>query len=80
MKSLLILSFLISTGTQSISYKKIFNGKDLLGAAQSLNQQDIIGLYVTLSADFKICSLELLNMWVINAVIVWRRGSEEFSL
>ncbi|HEY0057496.1 MAG TPA: NADP-dependent isocitrate dehydrogenase [Flavisolibacter sp.] len=30
---------------------------------QSLNQQDIIGLYVTLSADFKICSLELLNMW-----------------
>ncbi len=32
-------------------------------AEQSLNQQDIIGLYVTLSADFKICSLELLNMW-----------------
>jgi len=31
--------------------------------AQPLNQQDIIGLYVTLSADFKICSLELLNMW-----------------
>ncbi len=30
---------------------------------QPLNQQDIIGLYVTLSADFKICSLELLNMW-----------------
>lgn len=30
---------------------------------QTLNQQDIIGLYVSLSADFKICSLELLNMW-----------------
>lgn len=30
---------------------------------QSLTQQDIIGLYVTLSADFKICSLEVLNMW-----------------
>ncbi len=30
---------------------------------QALNQLDIIGLYVTLSADFKICSLELLNMW-----------------
>ena len=30
---------------------------------QAFNQQDIIGLYVTLSADFKICSLELLNMW-----------------
>ena len=28
-----------------------------------LTQQDIIGLYVSLSADFKICSLELLNMW-----------------
>src|SRR5258705_4708180 len=28
-----------------------------------LTQQDIIGLYVTLSADFKICSLELLNKW-----------------
>lgn len=30
---------------------------------QGLTQQDIIGLYVSLSADFKICSLELLNMW-----------------
>ena len=29
----------------------------------TLNQQDVIGLYVSLSADFKICSLELLNMW-----------------
>jgi isocitrate dehydrogenase len=28
-----------------------------------LTQQDIIGLYVSLSADFKICSLELLNKW-----------------
>ncbi|TMI85592.1 MAG: isocitrate dehydrogenase [Bacteroidetes bacterium] len=28
-----------------------------------LKQQDIIGLYVSLSGDFKICSLELLNMW-----------------
>ena len=30
---------------------------------QPLNQQDIIALYVSLSADFKICSLELLNKW-----------------
>ena len=29
----------------------------------ALNQQDVIGLYVSLSGDFKICSLELLNMW-----------------
>jgi len=28
-----------------------------------LNQQDIIGLYVSMSGDFKICSLELLNKW-----------------
>lgn len=28
-----------------------------------LNQQDIIGLYVSLSGNFKICSSELLNMW-----------------
>lgn len=29
----------------------------------ALTQQDVIGLYVSLSADYKICSLELLNMW-----------------
>lgn len=29
----------------------------------ALKQQDIIGLYVSLSADYKVCSLELLNMW-----------------
>lgn len=28
-----------------------------------LNQQDVIGLYVSLSGNFKICSLELLNQW-----------------
>jgi isocitrate dehydrogenase len=28
-----------------------------------LNQQDISGLYVSLSGDFKICSTELLNTW-----------------
>ena len=28
-----------------------------------LRQQDIMGLYVSLSGDFKICSLELLNTW-----------------
>lgn len=28
-----------------------------------LNQQDVIGLYVSLSGNFKICSLELLNSW-----------------
>lgn len=28
-----------------------------------LQQQDIIGLYVSLSGNFKVCSLELLNAW-----------------
>jgi isocitrate dehydrogenase len=28
-----------------------------------LVQQDVLGLYVSLSGDFKICSSELLNMW-----------------
>jgi len=30
---------------------------------EALTQQDVIGLYLGLSADFKICSIELLNMW-----------------
>jgi isocitrate dehydrogenase len=29
----------------------------------AITQQDVIGLYVSLSADYKVCSLELLNMW-----------------
>ncbi|RYF99188.1 MAG: isocitrate dehydrogenase, partial [Chitinophagaceae bacterium] len=29
----------------------------------ALTQQDVIGLYVSLTADFKVCSLELLNQW-----------------
>jgi isocitrate dehydrogenase len=28
-----------------------------------LNQQDVLGLYISLSGDFKICSSELLNAW-----------------
>jgi len=28
-----------------------------------LNQQDVLGLYISLSGDFKICSSELLNSW-----------------
>jgi isocitrate dehydrogenase len=30
---------------------------------EPLNQTDVIGLYASLSGNFKICSLELLNMW-----------------
>jgi isocitrate dehydrogenase len=30
---------------------------------EPLTQQDVLGLYVSLSGNFKICSSELLNMW-----------------
>ncbi len=30
---------------------------------EPLNQQDVIGLYVSMSGNFKICSFELLNKW-----------------
>ncbi len=30
---------------------------------EALTQQDVLGLYVSLSGNFKICSSELLNMW-----------------
>jgi isocitrate dehydrogenase len=30
---------------------------------EALTQQDIIDLYTSLTANFKVCSLELLNMW-----------------
>ncbi len=30
---------------------------------EPLNQQDVIGLYVSMSGNFKICSFELLNAW-----------------
>jgi len=30
---------------------------------EPLGQQDIIGLYVSMSGNFRICSIELLNMW-----------------
>lgn len=30
---------------------------------EPLNQQDVIGLYVSMSGNFKICSFELLNRW-----------------
>jgi len=38
---------------------------------RALSQQDIINLYSSLSKDFKVCSLELLNMW---------HGSKAYSL
>ena len=47
-------------------YTNLVNQYNLRFEAQTeraLTQHDIIGLYASLCADFKICSLELLNMW-----------------
>ena len=42
---------------------------------EELYQQDIIGLYVSLSGNFKICSFELLNMWGDKKAYSLRRDS-----
>ena len=51
------------TGSRYTNLVNLYNVRFEGLSNQSLNQQDIIGLYVSLSAEFKICSLELLNMW-----------------
>ncbi|MFL5741717.1 MAG: isocitrate/isopropylmalate family dehydrogenase [Flavisolibacter sp.] len=51
------------TGSRYTNLVNQFNLRFEALQDQSLTQQDIIGLYVSLSADYKICSLELLNMW-----------------
>ena len=40
-----------------------------------LNQQDVLGLYVSMSGNFKICSSELLLMWEIKKRTVSHRAS-----
>jgi len=45
----------------ALSFDGVSNYISLDGSP--LNQVDIIGLYVSLSGNFKICSLELLNMF-----------------
>ena len=39
-----------------------------------LNQQDVLGLYVSMSGNFKICSSELLLMWGDKKRTVSHRG------
>ncbi len=51
------------TGSKYTNLVNLFNARFEAINNQPLNQQDIIGLYVTLSADFKISSLEVLNKW-----------------
>lgn len=51
------------TGSKFTNLVNQFNARFESLDGEALNQQDVIGLYVSLSGDFKICGLELLNMW-----------------
>ena len=51
------------TGSRYTNLVNLYNVRFESLDGEALNQQDIIGLYVSLSGDFKIASLELLNMW-----------------
>ena len=51
------------TGSRYTNLINLYNVRFESLTDQPLTQLDIIGLYVTLCADFKICSFELLNMW-----------------
>ena len=51
------------TGSRFTNLVNQYNARFESLDGEALNQQDVIGLYVSLSGDFKIASLELLNMW-----------------
>ncbi len=51
------------TGSRFTNLVNQYNARFESIDGEGLNQQDVIGLYVSLSGDFKVCSLELLNMW-----------------
>lgn len=51
------------TGSKYTNLVNLFNARFESVNDQPLNPLDIIGLYASLSGDFKIASIELLNMW-----------------
>ncbi len=51
------------TGSRFTNLVNLYNARFESLDGEGLNQQDIIGLYVSLSGDFKIPILEVLNMW-----------------
>ena len=51
------------TGSRYTNLVNLYNVRFEGLSDMPLTQLDIIGLYVSLCADFKICSLELLNQW-----------------
>ena len=50
------------TGSVYTNLVNLYNARFESLDGSPLNQQDVIGLYVSLSGDFKISSLELLNV------------------
>ena len=51
------------TGSVYTNLVNVYNARFESLDNEPLNQQDVIGLYVSLSGNFKISSLELLNQW-----------------
>ena len=51
------------TGSKYTNLVNQYNLRFETNNEQALTQQDIVSLYVSLSANYKVCSLELLNMW-----------------
>ncbi len=51
------------TGSVYTNLVNLYNVRFETLDGQPLNQQDILGLYVSLSGNFKICSSEILNAW-----------------
>ena len=51
------------TGSVYTNLVNLYNARFESLDNEPLNQQDVIGLYVSLSGNFKVCSLELLNQW-----------------
>ncbi|RYF78715.1 MAG: isocitrate dehydrogenase, partial [Chitinophagaceae bacterium] len=51
------------TGSKYTNLVNLYNVRFESLQDAGLTQQDVIGLYVSLSADFKVCSIEVLNMW-----------------
>ena len=51
------------TGSVYTNLVNLYNVRFESLDGEPLNQQDVLGLYVSLSGNFKICSSELLNSW-----------------
>ncbi len=51
------------TGSVYTNLVNVYNVRFESLDGEALTQQDILGLYVSLSGNFKICSSELLNKW-----------------